>query len=685
MTRRTLAILVLFALLYSNVLTTAPRISAQGNDQFAPITTRNAARVALQRTLGLGTLDSMQWSADGKTYYLATAAGLWHIDPASPDRPPLSLDVEGTNLGQLTLSEDEQWVATTTGGEGSRVRLLHRQSAEAWEAFNDPKGQWLRLLFSPSGHLLALNTTRRLWLYDLQKRRVVFTLDDVIDFTVAPDGKSFAAFVGQRIQEWDITTRQEIARYRPLFDSIGELGFSSDGKTLYAVRRNQTLYALDTTTRQLKYELPLPISTRIVYDRTVSTAVSWRGRRKNGFAHVIDLTQGRVTVTLQATETISETEPIVNVALSPDGSRAATFSFDGLLRVWDTRSGQKLAERTIRSTNFLCFDPAGTRLAMRQGNALMFYDYATDTMSAQPGFFGASPSDVMFSPDGKLLATADRDGRLNVWAVDDWALQSSRRITTFSANSYGLAFSPDSRTLVVAAQDGTWRFDLAAEATVASTSLWNGPCYSIAYSPDGKSMVCRAEQTVMLLDPRAGALLWDFAQAAGIVSDFSSVAYTPDASALYLLTPHNELWRLDLTPALRPTTRPVNVTGTAARNGLLVFSPDGTLVANYGADNVLRLWDAQTGQERHQWRSQRERTEPLRGSWAAFSPDGALLAAVFDNRELRLYDTTSGERLLATTSGTPPFALNKVAFSPDGTQIVVTARNGVLLLYAVQS
>jgi WD40 repeat protein len=153
-----------------------------------------------------------------------------------------------------------------------------------------------------------------------------------------------------------------------------------------------------------------------------------------------------------------------------------------------------------------------------------------------------------------------------------------------------LAFSPDGKLLVSANQAGRvvlWDTARGIERHVLLEHA-AGPVLSVAFSPDGRS-VCVAEPAyrpadVVLYDPETGAVR---KRLTGHPLGANAVAFSPDGQFMATIGPDHFLRLFDLATAREAGTLSERV-GWAKS---LAFSPDGTWLACAGGDEVVRLWD----------------------------------------------------------------------------------------------
>ncbi len=127
------------------------------------------------------------------------------------------------------------------------------------------------------------------------------------------------------------------------------------------------------------------------------------------------------------------------------------------------------------------------------------------------------------------------------------------------------------------------------------------------------------------------------------------------------------LWQLTRSGAL------VTLTNQPARGFDVSFSPDGTHLAVGWFDGRVDLWDVPG---RRLVRALTEGAQPYQGH-VAFSPKRNLLAVTPGTKGVTLFDLDSGrDSILWNTPDQGSWYIRELAFSPDGSRLVIHASSG---------
>ncbi|MYB00801.1 WD40 repeat domain-containing protein, partial [Candidatus Poribacteria bacterium] len=152
----------------------------------------------------------------------------------------------------------------------------------------------------------------------------------------------------------------------------------------------------------------------------------------------------------------------------------------------------------------------GKRLAVTCSIGIWIYDTETDKpLNLITGYTGWV-TNVAFSPDDTLLASASKDSTIGVrdarTGTELWTLQAHEDKIT------DIAFSPDGKTLASASSDETIRlWDARTGKHLRTLEGHLEGITSLAFNPDGKTLASGShDKTVRLWDMETGKTLHAF-------------------------------------------------------------------------------------------------------------------------------------------------------------------------------
>jgi WD40 repeat protein len=240
----------------------------------------------------------------------------------------------------------------------------------------------------------------------------------------SPDGKTLTSYSvtlrGGTVRRWDLGTGRGTDLPFEVDSFKGEFAFSQDVTLLACTDRN-TICVLDIESRQ-------QVSTRHLHEDVVSIACLPGGKGFATFSGSKLQQWNNALEEIQPSQQLHANDAVCHIAITPDGKTLATASMKTIY-FW----GWPIE---INKLPLTAIQPA----------------------MGQPATGQPSLCAMVFSPDGRTLAVAFEHESLTWVVLLDWAAASGRRQKKYwfqmkppcGRGCFGLAFSPDGRTLAVA-------------------------------------------------------------------------------------------------------------------------------------------------------------------------------------------------------------------------------------------
>ncbi|RVD88977.1 uncharacterized protein DFL_000001 [Arthrobotrys flagrans] len=330
---------------------------------------------------------------------------------------------------------------------------------------------------------------------------------------------------------------------------------------------------------------------------------------------------------------------------------------------WDALL-QTLEEHT-RSVNGVVFSADGKALASASSDSTVRIWNAATGVLLQTLEHTSSVNNVAFSVDSKTLASASSDNTVKIWNTTTGALLQTLEHTS-SVNS--VAFSADGKTLASASNDYTVRIWNVATGVLLQTLEHTSPVNSVAFSADGKTLASASnDYTVRIWTVATGVLLRTLE---GHTNWVSNVAFSTDCKTL--ASASNDctvrIWNVATGVLLRTLEGHTNWVSNVA------FSTDGKTLASTSSDHTIRVWDTAIGAL---LRTLEGHTERVNG--VAFSADGKTLASASDDHTIGIWDAAIGTSLQTIEGHTS--SVNNVAFSADGKTLASSSNDHTIRVW----
>jgi RNA polymerase sigma factor (sigma-70 family) len=394
-------------------------------------------RTLANKTARIKMLDHLAFSSDGKQVFAGGERIVYRWDVATGTVLP-ALEGNAGNGAPRTFTDDESKTLVTVDYSG----MIRRWDPTTGKQLEAPHGYtpYTKTDLSWDGkHAVIADGGSRidLWtLADYQRHELDATGSSTTrDVRFSRSGKLLAAgFSNGMVRIWDTATRQSIKDFQvnPKGEPSGVDGleWSPDETCLYATTSLNGVLAWDWRNGNLRWRTPTPHATQVRASIDGKLVAVLRTDHRE--IQVLNSDTGNVRSTARMPPDKDRFFAPQCIVFSPDGRTILAGHYDGLLRLWDTATGNMRA---------------------------------------------AFPSDgdvvwgIDVSRDGRHAVTGSSNGTVRVWEMDT-GTEVFRRVEPRSS-SLRVTLSTDGRSVLSAQQRAPFLWSLVAESKRDREQHWS--------------------------------------------------------------------------------------------------------------------------------------------------------------------------------------------------------------------
>lgn len=552
-------------------------------------------------------------------------------------------------LTGLAFDPGGRWIATTA--RDWTIRIWDTDTEEIKHALMGHRAAVNDVAFSPDGRALisaSSDNTARLW--SLAGNTSVHVLQghgDSVTRAAFDHGGSYAitASIDGTARIWDVRRGLPLQRLAGHRDAIGTALFDPSGKRVVTASEDASARIWDPATGAVLRVLdghetgaaegadPAAAAMAVSPDQRFAASVE-----QGTGVRIRDLASGQVTAELQMEE-----GGVVGIAVGPGGEILALGNRAGDITFWQrTGAGWRPRSRLKGQGGPLTavsFDLEGKRLATATDRSVRIWNVAAGIPVGKTWTLESPAVNLRFAGDGFSLLSTGADRQVALWRIDDGRLMGRfcpgcASLPGHDQRVWSARFSPDGRLVVTASRDGTAR--LWESPTGRVVDILHGHTASVVdavFSPDGRRILTISRDHTARLWHRIGdSDAYEISRVLeGHEDELTDAAFSPDGRQVATASRDftARLWDAD-------SGRPVF---TLRHHGDWVngveFSPDGKTLVTASRDGTAALWDLADGTVGLQLRGHRGAVNRAR-----FDPAGETVVTASDDGSLRVWNLT---------------------------------------------
>ncbi len=279
---------------------------------------------------------------------------------------------------------------------------------------------------------------------------------------------------------------------------------------------------------------------------------------------------------------------------------------------------------------------------------------------------------VVFSPDGKYLATGSNDNTAKVWEIESGNVKVTFKGHTSSVTC--ISFSPDGKYLATGSDDKTAKIWSSNSGEIIKTlKEYTSPLLKIAFSSDGKQLISYTEDSVLKI--------WD------LNSEKPTAIFKRRIDKVTSISMSKDGKKLITTSLFDNTIKIWDVFSNKVVNTLqghtssilnIAISPDGEKLASASSDSNVIIWNLNSGEI---LMTLKEHTSAV--ICVTFTPDSMRIATASIDNSAKIWDLNA-QKAIST------FAIHassdlSVSFSSDGKYLATASYDNTIKIWSIYS
>jgi WD40 repeat protein/uncharacterized caspase-like protein len=527
-------------------------------------------------------IEALTFSPDNRWLVSGGADGTIRVWDSVTGRELQKLTGHTKGITALAVSADGKQLAS--GSADTTIKLWDTHQWRLRRTLTKHTGRITTIAFSPSGQRLASGSANgRLLFTDLRSDRDLFGKSSqsasVLSAVFTSDSELLSLGADGALVTWDAANGKE----RHAITVAGSIeenifgAFSRDGRLVASSTGNRSIDLRNAARGDLlrRFESHSASFYAVAFSRDGRWLASGANDRT---VRLWQLATGRELPQLGG-----NAGWVRAIAFSPDSRLLASGSNGGEVKVWNLNGNKRVANVSYSQEQIvtLAFSPDGRSLAAGgTSQALHLLDVATGQTQNLNGHTGEITS-VAFQPNSELLASGSTDKTVRLWNASTGSLVKT--LATLPSHVNAISFSPDGKTLAIAAADGKLTLLNLESNKTQSLSATAGEILSVAFSPDGRWLASGSmDQAVRLWDVVAGA---DPRSLPGAAGEVNTVAFSSDSRWLVSGNGAGNMtvWQV------ADGTLAANMVSVPGHDDWLVATPDGLFDGSPAAWKFL-LW-----------------------------------------------------------------------------------------------